>query len=112
VSSRTKKERVEDMLDSGRAILEYTRNMSYETFSQDRKTIRAVSYEFIVMGEAVRVLEGVTERYPGMPWKELSAIRNYTTHEYFRLSLPILWNIITKELPELIEKLETIRDEL
>ncbi|MGL4608787.1 MAG: HepT-like ribonuclease domain-containing protein [Trueperaceae bacterium] len=112
MSSRSERERIEDMLESGRAILEYTRNMSYEDFSQDRKTIRAVSYEFIVMGEAVRALEDTTKRYPDLPWKELSAVRNYATHEYFRLSLPILWNIITKELPELLGKLESIRDEL
>jgi uncharacterized protein with HEPN domain len=75
VSSRTDRERLGDMIDSAKAIIEFTEGMSFETFSQDRKTIRAVSYELIVMGEAVRTLEHITHTYSDIPWKELNAVR-------------------------------------
>ncbi len=42
-----------DILESGNAILEYTKDMSFETFRNDRKTYSAVIREFEIIGEAV-----------------------------------------------------------
>jgi len=42
-----------DIADSSQAIFEYTRELSFEAFCQDRKTYSAVIREFEIIGEAV-----------------------------------------------------------
>ena len=97
---RGAKERIEDILDSIDAIFTYTEGMAEKDFMQDRRTIRAVSFEFVVIGEAVANLpRNLRELHPQLPWQELNAVRNYAVHEYFRLSAQILWTIISQELP-------------
>ena len=113
MSSRNDKERLKDILESTEAILSYTKNLTYEQFAGDRKTNRAVSFELVVIGEAVsRLSEDVEKRYADLPWREMNAVRNYAVHEYFRLSLPILWQIASVELPQLLERLQKIYMEI
>ena len=45
-----------DILDSGSAIMEYVKGMSFDDFCNDRKTYSAVVREFEIIGEAVRKL--------------------------------------------------------
>ncbi len=113
MSSRNNKERLKDILDSTEAILSYTKDLTYEQFAEDRKTNRAVSFELVVIGEAVsRLSEDFEKRYPDLPWREMNAVRNYAVHEYFRLSLPILWQIASVELPQILERLQRIYAEI
>ena len=42
-----------DILDSGHAIQEFVKGLSFEEFCKDRKTYSAVIREFEVIGEAV-----------------------------------------------------------
>ena len=86
MSSRNDKERLKDILESTEAILSYTKNLTYEQFAGDRKTNRAVSFELVVIGEAVsRLSEDVEKRYADLPWREMNAVRNYAVHEYLGL---------------------------
>jgi uncharacterized protein with HEPN domain len=113
VSSRSNRERLKDILDSTEAILSYTKDLTYEQFAEDRKTNRAVSFELVVIGEAVsRLSEDFEKRYSDLPWREMNAVRNYAVHEYFRLSLPILWQIASMELPQILERLQKIYAEI
>jgi uncharacterized protein with HEPN domain len=75
VFSRNNKERLKDILDSTEAILSYTKDLTYEQFAEDRKTNRAVSFELVVIGEAVsRLSEDFEKRYPDLPWREMNAV--------------------------------------
>ena len=42
-----------DILDSGAAILEFVKDLTFEEFCTDRKTYSAVIREFEIIGEAV-----------------------------------------------------------
>lgn len=42
-----------DILDSGNAIQEFVKGLSFEEFYEDRKTCSAVIREFEIIGEAV-----------------------------------------------------------
>ena len=42
-----------DILDSGSAIAEFVKDLSFEEFCNDRKTYSAVIREFEIIGEAV-----------------------------------------------------------
>ncbi len=43
--------------------------------------------------------------HPEIPWRDLIRARDFLAHAYFKLDHTILWNIATKNLPELIATL-------
>jgi len=51
VSPRGWQERVRDILDAIAEIREFTRDMKYETFKDDDKSIRAVEMNFIILAK-------------------------------------------------------------
>jgi uncharacterized protein with HEPN domain len=111
VSSRSWKERLEDILTCARNIKEFTAGRSLDDFLDDPITVRAVAYEFITMGEAARTVPpDVQEQYPDLPWGKMLGIRNVLVHEYFRLDEEILWKAAMEDIPPLIEVLEKISD--
>ena len=84
--------RITDILEAVQDSLEITRAMDYETFCQDKRTLKAVLYNLAVIGEAARkVPEEVTVRYPAIPWREMGDMRNVVIHEYFGVDPKILW---------------------
>jgi uncharacterized protein with HEPN domain len=77
--------------------------MSFESFLDDPRTIRAVAFEFITMGEATRAVpEEIQEQHPEIPWGKMQGIRNVLVREYFRLDEEILWNASQNDMPPLI----------
>ncbi len=83
--------------------------MDYETFSQDKRTLKAVLYNLAVVGEAARkVPDEVAARYPAIPWREMGDMRNVVIHEYFGIDTRILWEILKNELPPIENRLKDI----
>jgi len=102
-----------DILESGNAILEYTKDMSFETFRNDRKTYSAVIREFEIIGEAVGKLpDDVKQRYRDVEWQDIKDFRNLLTHEYFGVDLEILWKVIQEDLPGLMKNINEIMKEI
>jgi uncharacterized protein with HEPN domain len=83
--------------------------MSFESFIEDPKTIRAVAFEFTTIGEAARAVPpDIQKQHPDVPWVKMQGIRNILVHEYFRLDEEILWEASQKDIPPLIAALEKI----
>ena len=98
-----------DILDSGKAILEYVNGLSFERFSKDRKTYSAVIREFEIIGEAVGKLPDSLKRlYPGIEWQDIKDFRNFLIHEYFGVDLEIVWRVIQDDLASLLAAVDDI----
>lgn len=109
MSPRSWRERIQDILTCAYNILSFTAGMSFETFQDDPKTIRAVAFELTTMGEAVRAIpQNIRDQYPEIPWERIQGIRNVLVHEYFRLDEEILWKTSQVDVPKLIVGLESI----
>ncbi len=101
--------RIADILEAIGKIHRYVSDMSFEKFRSDEKTVDAVVRNFEIIGEAARcVPEELTEKYPDIPWKEMRDIRNVIVHEYFGISLEILWETIQTDLPPLPDMLKKL----
>ncbi|RJP36935.1 MAG: DUF86 domain-containing protein [Desulfobacteraceae bacterium] len=98
-----------DIADSGKAILEYTEGLTFEDFSQDRKTFSAVIREFEIIGEAVgKIPENIRKDYQNVEWQDIKDFRNLLIHEYFGIDLEIVWKIIQDDLPILLRAIHEI----
>lgn len=107
MSPRNWEKRIKDILQCARNIQAFTAEMTQNSFINDQKSIRAVAFEFVTMGEAARAIPvEVREAAPTIPWEKMQGIRNVLVHEYFRLDEEILWEASQRDIPELIEELE------
>ena len=48
------------------------------------------------------------QRWPAIPWRGVTGLRNRLIHGYHALDLDILWDILQDDLPELITTLRGI----
>ena len=93
-----------DILENISDIREFTAALTRESFSNDKKTIKAVVRSLEVVGEAANKLpEHIRDRYPAVSWDEIIGMRNRLIHEYFGVDLDIVWQTIEEDL----EPLET-----
>ncbi len=101
--------RVRDILQAVERISRYTEGMKFEDFRDDDKTVDAVIRNLTVIGEASRnIPDAVQKQYPNVPWREMQGMRNVVVHEYFGVSLPILWRTVTDNLPPMRPLLASI----
>jgi len=91
-----------DIIESIADIKEFTNGMTRESFSIDKKTIKAVVRSLEVIGEAANKLpDDVRDRYPEISWQEIIGMRNRLIHEYFGVDLDIVWQTIEEDLEPL-----------
>lgn len=104
--------RITHIIESIEKINRYTEGLSYEDFARQEKTVDAVVRNLEIIGEAARHIPGeVQNKYADVPWGEMHGIRNILIHEYFGVSLPIVWQTITEDLAPLITRLQAIFEE-
>jgi uncharacterized protein with HEPN domain len=104
--------RVEDILEAIDRITQYTAGMTWEAFSTDQKTLDAVIRNIEVIGEASRhIPDDIVAQHPGIPWDEMRGMRNVLIHEYFLVSVPVLWQTVVQDLSPLVPKLRRILSE-
>ena len=109
MSSRNWKLRVQDILDALSSIQEKTKSINFEEFESNETLIKAVLYDFIVIGEAaISIPPEIQSYYPNLPWRLMGDMRNVITHQYFQVSLKIVWNTIKNNLPPLIPQLKDL----
>jgi uncharacterized protein with HEPN domain len=101
--------RLKDILASIEKIQVYTQSMTYEQFRADNKTVDAVIRNLEVIGEAAgHIPLEIQEKYPELAWLEMRGMRNMMVHEYFGVSLPIVWHTIKHDLQPLADGLGRI----
>ena len=91
-----------DICQSIDRIEQYIKNLSFDAFSDDQKSVDAVARNLEIIGEAAnRVPEEFKEKYSEVEWYKVVGLRHRIVHEYFGIDLEIIWQILHKDLPEL-----------
>ncbi len=77
------------------------------------RTVDAVVRNLEVLGEAANALPAaIQSTVPAVDWRGLVGLRNRLIHEYFGVSLSMVWVIATQELPSLRIALQACREQL
>lgn len=104
--------RIKDMLQATQTINEFTDGLSFETFQNNKLVVQSVLYNFVIIGEAAtHIPDDIKQRYPEIPWRMMSDMRNVITHEYFQVNLSVVWQTIQRSLPPVIAQLQAIRSD-
>lgn len=100
---------INDILEAIEKIESYTKDATFEEFSQNKMAIDAVVRNFEIIGEASKnVPANIKTHYTNVPWKEMAGMRDKVIHEYFGVDLDILWKTIQQSLPKLKQSLKDI----
>lgn len=93
--------RLQDILNAITAIEGYKVDR-YDEFIRDKKTQDAILYNLVVIGEAAnQISTPLREKFPNIPWSSIIGTRNIIVHGYDQVKLPIVWEIILRDLSRL-----------
>ena len=112
---KTKNHRLylEDILEALEKIQRYVKGLNYDTFAKNDMAVDAVIRNLEIIGEAAKNLpEDIKNKNADIPWKRMIGLRNIAVHEYFGVDLSIIWEVVTKNLPETKAKIAELLQSL
>ncbi len=62
----------------------------------------------IIEEAAWRISQETRDRYPQIPWREMTSMRNLVIHEYDVMDITQVWDTVRNKIPPLIEELSKI----
>jgi uncharacterized protein with HEPN domain len=93
---------VEEMLDYIEQARGYVQDMTFEVYSSDQKTQRAVERCIEVISEASRhIPDDIKGNHAEIPWADVAAIGNIFRHEYHNIAARIVCDTVRVHLPQL-----------
>lgn len=103
---------VEDIIKAMDDALSFIKDMDYETFVKDKKTMYAVIRALEIIGEATKNIPlPIKERYSQIPWKDMAGMRDKVIHAYLGVDLKRVWSTVKMDIPNLKQSFETILTE-
>lgn len=92
-----------DIVRAGQLVLEFTQGLNREQLELDVLRQSAILYQIAIIGEATkRLSREFREQHPEVPWDDMAGMRDIITHHYDRLDLDIVWQVIQRNIPQLL----------
>jgi uncharacterized protein with HEPN domain len=100
---RDEQERLRDIKDAITAIRRHLQQASEIASAMEDPLLHdALLFQFVVIGEAVKHLAPETrESTPEIPWVDIAGLRDLIAHEYFRIDIHRVLEIVDRDLPPL-----------
>lgn len=99
---------LDDIINSFKAIKQYTQGMLYEDFLNNQMCIDAVIRNFEVIGEAANYISPEYKlMHHEIEWRKFTDFRNRLIHHYFGISYEIVWEVIKNEIDDYLDFLES-----
>jgi uncharacterized protein with HEPN domain len=100
-----------DILECCFKIQTYVGTLSKDDFITNGMTYDAVVRNVELIGEAAKHLPlEIRLQYSEIPWREIIGMRNHLIHGYFGINNDVLWDVITNEIPLIVQSLEQPTD--
>ena len=100
-----------DMLENVRRAIEHVAGRDWAAFQADRVLQDAVAHRLLIVGEAVRNVSQATRlQLPGIPWRNVNAMRNILVHDYKGVELKYVWEVIGRHGPEMVRLIQAYLD--
>jgi len=101
--------RFEDMRTEAQRIIRFSLGKSRDDFLTDDMLLYAVLHAIEIIGEAANQISDESHNaYPDMPWRGMVGMRNLLIHDYHRISVDVIWQVTTVNIPELLAQLNFI----
>ncbi len=96
-----------DILNAAKRVLQFAEGLDKSALANNEEKQSAILYQVIVIGEATKRLSSeFRTQHPEIPWKDIAGMRDILAHQYDRLNINTLWDVIKSDIPELLALLE------
>jgi len=103
---------IQDILEAIGEVEDFTAGIQFDDFVEDKKTVNAVVRSLEVIGEAAKKIpDNLRDKYPEIPWKRMTGMRDKLIHEYFGIDLEIVWEVVNNELPPIKPLIQKVLEE-
>ncbi len=98
-----------DILMSAKQALMYMSGKTKAEFLENRLVQDAVIRRIEIVGEAGRRISEQTRlSLSQIPWTQIIGMRNFIVHEYDKVDLEVVWQVVQNNLPTLIAEIEKV----
>jgi len=103
---KNQKPLLKHIMDELDFILNYTKDIDFDSLLNDELLQRALIRSLEIIGEAVKQIDDeFKENNDEIEWKKIAGFRDILIHRYFNIDWDIVWDIIQHKIPELREKI-------
>lgn len=101
--------RLRHMRDAALQALSYAEGHTRELLNDNLMLTDALVRRVGIIGEAAsKVSPQRRDAHPEIDWQRIIGMRHVLVHDYDKVDLDKLWNVVAKELPSLVEALRAI----
>ncbi len=93
-----------DIVRAGQLVLQFAQGLNREQLASDVLRQSAILYQISIMGEATkRLSREFREQHSEVPWDDVAGMRDIIAHQYDRVDLDIVWQVIQRNIPDLLD---------
>ncbi len=102
---------IDDILEALNRVDQVSQGKTLADFEASWQLQYLVQRAIEIISEASRAIpDDLKALRPEIPWDSVKGIGNVLRHEYRGISNPLIWRVVTDELPRLRIAVEAIRD--
>jgi len=103
-----------DALEASKYAKEFTKDKSFEEYTNDELVKSAVERKLEIAGEALnRIKKKDLESLDKIrEWRDIISFRNNLAHSYEHINHTLVWSILQDDIDELISDLSKVLNEL
>ena len=99
------KTRLEHILMSAENVIRFTNGKTFNDMQADDMMSYAVVYNIMSIGEAAYHLsKAFRSEHPDTQWEIIMKMRNVLAHDYYKLNIQTVWEVVQNDLPPLREQ--------
>ena len=92
-------------------VIAHTRGKTKADIEQDELLLDSILFRIIQIAENnSKLSETFKQAHPEVPWLAIKGMRNRIVHDYGYVDLSIVYDTVTRGMPEMLDKLRALED--
>ncbi|MGI0482588.1 DUF86 domain-containing protein [Geminocystis sp. CENA526] len=102
-----------DIYNAINRILLFSKDLTKSDLKSNEEKQSAILYQVIIIGEAVKRLSiDFRNKNLAIPWKEIVGMRDILAHQYDKININTLWDVVNRDIPELKQMITPLLSDL